>query len=84
MFNVERHALDCQAGGLIGQWYNESHDAIGNLASLAWGQDQKEPVICEEVADCCDDTLVGDLRVRGAWQPPVDAVFDVLMVDTFL
>jgi len=54
-------------------------DAIDDLA---WGQVQKEPVICEETVDSCDDTLIGDLRARGVWQPQVNAVFDVRVVDT--
>ena len=49
---------------------------------MAWGQVQKEPVICEETVDPCDDTLIGNLRVRGVWQPQVDAVFDVHVADT--
>ena len=71
------HALDCQVGGLVSQQYIKVHDAIGDLASLAWGQVQKEPVICEGIVDSCDDTLIGDLQVRGVWQPQVDAVFDI-------
>jgi len=43
-FTVE-HALDCCIGGLIGQQHNEVRDAVGDLASLAWGQVTKEPVI---------------------------------------
>jgi len=42
VFSVE-HVLDCQVGGLVGQQHNEVCDAIGDLASLAWGQVQKEP-----------------------------------------
>ena len=44
VFSVD-HALHCQIGGLVGQRHNEVHDAIGNLASLAWGQVQKEPAV---------------------------------------
>ena len=52
------------------------------MASLVWGQVQREPVICEETADdSCNETLVGDLRIRGIWQPQADAVFDVRVVD---
>ena len=81
-FSVD-HALDCRVGGLVGRRYNEVRDAIGDLASLVWGQVQREPVICEETADgSCNETLVGDLRIRGVWQPQADAVFDVRVVDT--
>ena len=30
----------------------------------------------------CDDKLNGDLQVREVWQPQVNAVFDVRVVDT--
>ena len=34
------------------------------------------------LADCNSDTLIADLRIRGVWQPCVDAIFDVRVVDT--
>ena len=62
---------------LVGQRHNEVRDGIGDLASLVWA------VICEHTADgSCNETLVGDLRIRSVWQPPADAVFDVHVVDT--
>ena len=39
-FSVE-HALDCRVGGLVCQRHNEVHNAVCDLASLAWGQVQK-------------------------------------------
>ena len=58
-------------------------DAIGDLATLAWGQVQREPVVCEPTSDdSTTDTLIADLRVRGVWEPQVDAIFDVRVVDT--
>ena len=72
VYNGE-HALDCGVGGLVGHRHSEVRDAIGYLASLAWGPGQKEPVICENTVDSCD-TLIDDLRVRGIWQPQVNAV----------
>ena len=48
VFSVE-HALDCRVGSLVGQRHNEVHDAIGDFDFLAWGQVQKEPVICEDL-----------------------------------
>ena len=36
-FTVE-HSLDCRVGGLVGRRHNEVRDAVGDLASLAWGQ----------------------------------------------
>ena len=82
LFIVE-HALDCHVGGLVCQRHNEVHDAICDLASLAWGQVQKEPVVCEEkMDDPSSETLIADVRIRGVWQSQVDALFDVRVVDT--
>ena len=76
-FSVD-HALDCRVGDLVGWLHSEVWDAIGDLASLVRGQFQREPVICEETADgSCNETLVGNLRIRGVWQSQADAVFDV-------
>jgi len=73
-FSVD-HALDYQDGGLAGRRHNEVRDVIGDLVSLVWGQVQREPVICEETTDgSCNETLVGDLRICGVWQPQADAV----------
>ena len=50
---------------------------------LAWGQVTKEPVICEpSSADPSGVTLIADLRVHGVWQPQVDVLFDVSVIDT--
>ena len=63
------HALDCRVGGLVCQRHNEVRDAICDLASLAWGQVQKEPVVCEEkMDDPSSETLIADVRIRGVWQ----------------
>ena len=81
-FSVD-HALDCWVGGLVGRRHNEVRDAIDDLASLVWGQVQREPIVCEVTVDgTCDETLIADLRIRGVWQLQVDAVFDVHVVDT--
>ena len=77
-FTVE-HSLDCRVGGLVGHRHNEVRDAVGDLASLAWGQVTREPVICESSpVDPSSVTLIADLQVRGVWQPQVD----VRVVDT--
>lgn len=74
-FSVE-HALDCCVSGIVGQCHNELWDAIGDLAALVWGQVQWEPVVHESsLADCDSDTLIADLKIRGVWQPQVDAIF---------
>ena len=57
-------------------------DAVGDIASLAWGQVIREPVVCKSSNDPSGVTLITDLRVRGAWQPQVDILFDVRVVDT--
>jgi len=81
LFSVE-HALDCRVGGLVCQRHNEVRDAVCDLASLAWGQVQKEPVVCEEkLDDPSSMALIVDVRVCGVWQSQVDALFDVRVVD---
>ena len=80
-FTVE-HALDCCIGGLVGQRHNEVRDAVGDLASLAWGQVTKEPVVCESSSiDPSSVTLIADLWIHGVWQPQVDVLFDVCVTD---
>ena len=74
LFSVE-HTLDFHVGGSVCQRHNEVHDAVCDLVSLAWGQAQKEPVVCEEKSSSV--TLFADVRVRGVWQSQVDILFDV-------
>ena len=65
------------------QHYNEDRDAIGDLSSLVWKQVQKEPIVCEStIDDSTSETFIADLRVRGVWEPQVDAIFDVRVVDS--
>ena len=49
-FSIE-HALDSRVGGLVGQHHNKVRDAVGDLASLAWGQVTRESVVCESSND---------------------------------
>ena len=80
--NME-HALDCCVDGLVSQHHNEVQGAIGDLSSLVWKQVQKEPVVCEStIDDSTSENLIADLRVRGIWEPQVDAIFDVYVFDT--
>ena len=37
---------------------------------------------CQTANGSCNETLVGDLRICGIWQPQADAVFDVYVQDT--
>ena len=57
------HFLICRKGGLIVQRHNEIRDAIGDLATLLWGQVKREPVVSE---DSDDGILVADLGVHDA------------------
>ena len=80
-FTIE-HALDCHVEGLVGQRHNEVRDAVGDLASLAWGQMTKEPIVCESSStDPSSVTLIADhdLQICGVWQPQADVLFDVHM-----
>ena len=80
-FTVE-HALDCHVGGLVGQPHNDVRDVVGDLAFLAWGQVTREPVVCESSNDPFSVILIADLRVHGVWQPQLDVLCDVCVVNT--
>ena len=69
-------------GGLIAQWHNEIRDAVGDLATMVWGQVRNEPIVSNAVVDPSGETLVADLSVRGVWLPKVEALFDIRIVDT--
>ena len=79
-FSTE-HALDCRFGGLVSRRHNEIRDAIGDLASLVWGNVVREPVVCDRLTSS-DGALVADLCVRGVWIPQSEALFDIRVVDT--
>ena len=74
------HALDCRRGGLVVRRHNEIRDALGDLACLAYKDVIREPVVRDGDADV--PGLIADLGVRGVWQPQVEALFDVRVVDT--
>ena len=76
------HALSCRKGGLVTQRHNEVRDAFGDLASLAWHQVVKEPVVREATRSPVTPALVADLSVRGVWTPQSEALFDIRIVDT--
>ncbi len=76
-----QHALDCRKGGLVIRRHNEIRDSLGDLCNMAFGNAVREPVISE--ADGLGNaSLVADLSVRGVWQPQVDSLLDVRVVDT--
>ena len=80
-FNLE-HSLDCRKGGLVIQRHNEIRDALGDLASIAFRNGIKEPVVKE--ANIRDGTpaLIADISIRGLWEPQAVALLDVRVVDT--
>ena len=77
-----QHALDCKKGRLVILRHNEIHDCIGNLASQVWPPVIKEPIVNEATATSSDPGLRLDLGIRGVWQPQVEALFDVRVIDT--
>eukprot|EP00731_Ephydatia_muelleri_P030106 Em0021g629a len=77
-----QHALDCKKGGLVIQRHNEIRDCIGDIASQVWTHVIKEPVVREADVKNADGGLRLDLGIRGVWQPQVEALFDVKVVDT--
>ena len=81
-FSIE-HALDCRFGGLVSCSHNEIRDAIGDLASLVWGNVVHESVVCDK-SSLSDGTLFADLCVRGVWIPQSEALFDIRVVTSSL
>ena len=76
------HALSCRKGGLVTQRHNEVRDAFGDLASLAYSQVIKEPVVREAHNSFNSPALVADLSVHGVWMPQSEALFDIRIIDT--
>ena len=76
------HALDCRKGGLVIQRHNEIRDALGDLASIAYKEVLREPVIREPNVQKNVPALVADLSVRGVWQSQTTTFFDVRVVDS--
>ena len=76
------HALDCRKGGLVIQRHNEIRDALGDLASNAYKEVVREPVVREPNDREKVPALVADLSVRGVWQPQATTFFDVRVVDS--
>ena len=71
------HALDCRKGGLVIQRHNEIRDALGYLASIAYNEVVREPIIRESNGRENVLVLVADLSVCGVWQPQATTFFDV-------
>ena len=77
-----QHGLDCPKGGLIISRHNEIRDCLGDMAALVWPQVIKEPVVREGDPASDDPGLYLDLGIRGVWQPQVEALFDIRVIDT--
>ena len=77
-----QHGLDCPKGGLIIWRYNEIRDYLGDMAALVWPQVIREPVVREGDPASGDPGLRLDLGIRGVWQPQVEALFDIRVIDT--
>ena len=71
------HALDCRKGGLVIQRHNEIRNALGDLASIAYKEVVREPVVREPNDREKVPALVADLSVCGVWQPQATTFFDV-------
>ena len=74
------HALDCKKGGLVTQRHNEVHDALGDMAALAYRDVVREPIVRESDESRGINALVADLSIRGVWQPQTAALFDIRVV----
>ena len=64
------------------QCHNEVRDVIGDLASLAYKEVVKEPIVQEANDAEGVPSLIADLSIRGVWQPQTVALFDVRVTDT--
>ena len=49
--------------------------------SQVWPQVTKEPIVNKATATSSDPGLRLDLGIRGVWQPQVEALFDVRVID---
>ena len=77
-----QHGLDCLKSGLIIRRHNEIRDYLGDLAALVWPQVIREPVVQEGDPASNDPGLCLDLGIQGVWQPQVEALFDICVIDT--
>ena len=79
-FNLQ-HARDCKKGGLVTLRHNEVRDALGDIASMAYKDVVREPIVREANDSLGMPALIADLGVRGVWQPQTE-LFDIRVVDT--
>ena len=76
-----QHGLDCSKGGLLIRRHNEIRDCLGDMAALVWPQVIREPVVQEGDPASDDPGLRLDLGIWGVWQPQVEALFDIRVID---
>ena len=76
-----QYGLDCPKGGLIIRRHNEIRDCLGDMTALVWPRVIREPVIREDDPASDNHGLHLDLRIRSAWQPQVEALFDICVID---
>ena len=81
LISLSNMPLTVRKGGLVILRHNGIRDCIGDLASQVWPQVIKEPIVNEATVASCDPGLRLDLGTRGVWQPQVEALFDVCVVD---
>jgi len=77
-----QHALDCRKGGLIIQRHNEVRDALGDLASIAFRDVIREPIVRDADPVRGLPASVADLGVIGLWVDQTEALLDILVMDT--
>ena len=68
--------------GLVIRRHNEIRDCLGDMAALVWSQVIKEPVVREGDPAANDPGLRLDLGICGVWQPQVEALLDIWVIDT--
>ena len=76
-----QHGLDCPKGGLIIRRHNEIRDCLGDMAVMVWPQVIMEPFVKEGDPAMNDPGLRLDLGICGVWQPQVEALFNIRVVD---
>ena len=76
-----QHALDCRKGGLIIKRHNEVRDALGDLASIAFRDVIREPIVRDADPVRGLPALVADLGVRGLWAAQTEALLDIRVMD---
>ena len=77
-----QYGLDCPKSGLIIRRHNEIRNCLGDMAALVWTQVVREPVVQEDDPASGDPSLHIDLGIRGVWQPQVEVLFNIRVIDT--